>query len=69
MNYNQYVKPVEKEHILVSALRSCRKKTLKKTFTNDKVTDDEKSQFQNCIIKFLAISDPGYEGLREGFFA
>ena len=67
MSTNQGVSPTEKTFILTHAFAECRKKALKKNFGNDKVTSDEKSQFQNCVVKYLTVSDFSYEGLREGF--
>lgn len=49
------------------AFAVCRKKTLKKNFTNDKLLQEEKEQFSNCIAKYVGVSDAAYEGLRAGF--
>ena len=34
-------------------LSTCRDKTLKKTHNSDKLSEDEKKQFQNCVLKFV----------------
>ena len=34
-------------------MRVCREKTLKKTHSSDQLTDAEKTQFNNCIMKFF----------------
>ena len=66
MNFNQYVKPVEQGYLLTSIFRVCKNKTTKKTYPTDKVSSDEKSQFENCILKYILSSEYSYDGLREG---
>lgn len=34
-------------------MRVCREKTLKKSHSSDQLTDGEKTQFNNCIMKFF----------------
>ena len=34
-------------------MRVCREKTLNKTHSNDQLSDSEKTQFNNCIMKFF----------------
>ena len=67
MNSNQGVQPRESSYILTSAFRACKKKVLKKNFGNDKVSNDEKESFANCIVKYISLSETSYEGLRAGF--
>jgi hypothetical protein len=67
MNTNQGVNPNETSFVLTSAFRSCKKKILKKNFANDKITIDERENFQNCIVKFITVSEHSYAGLRESF--
>ena len=55
-SYN--VRQVETAFILTHALRQCRRKVYKKGgFTTEKVTVDEKNQFNNCIGKYLNVVD------------
>lgn len=49
------------------ATRVCRRKVFKKGgFTNDKLSNEERDQFQFCLDKYLKISDEGTTSLREG---
>ena len=34
-------------------MRVCREKTLKKSHSSDTLSDSEKTQFNNCIMKFF----------------
>lgn len=34
-------------------MRVCREKTLKKSHSSDQLSDAEKTQFNNCIMKFF----------------
>ena len=34
-------------------MRVCREKTLKKNHSSDQLTETEKTQFNNCIMKFF----------------
>ena len=34
-------------------MRVCREKTLKKSHASDQLSDAEKTQFNNCIMKFF----------------
>ena len=34
-------------------MRVCREKTLKKSHNSDQLSDTEKTQFNNCIMKFF----------------
>ena len=65
---NQNVKPIETAFILTHALRTCRRKVYKKGagFGNEKVTPDEKSQFENCLGKYLDVSSYSQDAMREG---
>ena len=42
MDYPQYVKPVEKVFISVTAFKACKAKTMKKNFGSDKIGEDER---------------------------
>jgi hypothetical protein len=54
---NQNVKPVETAFVMTHALRSCRRKVFKKGgFANDKLSNDEKEQFENCLGKYFDVS-------------
>jgi len=64
---NQNVRPIESAFVATHALRSCRRKVFKKGgFASDKLSTDEKDQFQNCISKYLDVSNYSVEGLRAG---
>jgi hypothetical protein len=54
---NQNVKQVETSFVATHALRSCRAKIFKKGgFASDKLTSDEKSQFTNCLGKYIDVA-------------
>ena len=66
MNY-QNVKPLETSFVVTHALRSCRSKIFKKGgFATDKLTNDERSQFTNCLGKYIDVAAYSQDGLREG---
>jgi hypothetical protein len=62
------VKNVETNFVMTHALRQCRRKVWKKgtTFANDKLTNDEKDQFTNCIGKYIDVAQYSQEAFREG---
>ena len=39
--------------MMTMMLTVCRQKTQKTSHSSDKVSDDEKRQFSNCIMKFM----------------
>jgi hypothetical protein len=61
------VNEYEQSFLFTHMLRTCRKKATRKNYAGDKLTPDEKNQFQNCIYKYVLSSQVAYEGLREGF--
>lgn len=66
MNY-QNVKPLETSFVVTHALHSCRAKIFKKGgFATDKLTNDERSQFVNCLGKYVDTASYSQDGLREG---
>jgi len=67
MNAGSNVRPIESSFILTHAFRMCKKKVVKKSYTNDKVTPEEKDLFRTCIAKYISITEQSYEGMREGF--
>lgn len=58
--------PQETGYILTSAFRACKKKAFKKNFASDKVSNEEKDQFTNCILKYIQISEHSKQGLIDG---
>ena len=52
---NQNVKPSETAFVMTHALNTCRHKVWKKgaTFANDKLTNEERDLFTNCIGKYI----------------
>ena len=55
---NNNVKTAETGFVMAHALRQCRRKLWKKgtTFTNDKLTSEEKDLFVNCIGKYIDVA-------------
>ena len=62
------VKKAETNFVMVHALRECRHKIWKKgtTFGNDKLTNEEKDQFSNCIGKYIDVAQYSSDAFREG---
>lgn len=64
---NQNVKPIETAFVLTHALRNCRRKVFKKGgFANDRLSVDEKDQFQSCLGKYFDVSAYSTDAMREG---
>ena len=40
-------------NLMSEMMNICRKKTLKRTHNTDALTDQEKREFSNCVIKFF----------------
>jgi len=53
---HQGVKPVETSPFVTFAFRACKKKALKKNYGNDKLTADERANFENCILKYIGVA-------------
>ena len=53
---------------MTHALRQCRRKVWKKgaTFANDKLSNEEKDQFVNCIGKYIDVAQYSQDAFREG---
>jgi hypothetical protein len=62
------VKATETGFVMTHALRECRQKLWKKgtTFTNDKLSNEEKDQFINCIGKYIDVAQYSNDAMREG---
>ena len=39
--------------MMAAILNTCREKTIKKSHSTETLTSDEKSQFNNCVVKFF----------------
>jgi hypothetical protein len=62
------VKQTETSFVATHALRSCRRKLFKKGagFASDKLTNDERDQFNNCLAKYIDLSGFSQDALRQG---
>jgi len=61
------VQPFETSYVMTSAFHMCRKKATRKNYAGDKLGGEEKATFQNCITKYISMTEHSYEGLRGGF--
>ena len=53
--------------VMTHAIRSCRRRVFKKgTFATDKLSTDEKEQFQNCLGKYFDVTRFSQDALRTG---
>jgi hypothetical protein len=66
MNSATHGNTQETSFLLVNALRTCRKKATRRNYIGSTLTPEERTHFDNCLMKYLHVTDSEITGLRAG---